>query len=1608
MSAKQNCFLAAACVAATVLLVSASMARAYDYTWSLATPGTYDWESDHWDVPANYPNGSGISAFLPTGATHWNVTSSTLTLGSLTIGCPAGSSGGQGGQAVQGTSLVFDNGTSDAVLSQGEIGTTSGTSLNFSTITLNSTLDVNCTSHITSQIDMVGTIGGPGGLNVYNAWGDSGWPGFQIHGAQTYIGGTTITNGQLTITSDSNGIGPSIKNGVVLNNGTIGIQGLSSLTSQSQVLGGMVSGTGNVYTGGNISFDNDANSWQGNLTVTGNFPAPVQFTSIKNVGGGPSALGNPQTVAEGTIYMSGVGGQTMEYTGSGDTTDRVFEISGATDGNWTAFVKASGATTVSSPFKITSDLAGNGVSWLALGGTGAGEWSGILSDRPWRALRIEKIDSGIWTLSGANTYTDETDVNDGTLQIGNGGSGESLASTKIVNNATLVFNHADALTYSGAISGNGSLIKTGSGILTLSGANNCSGPTTVSGGVLRLNSPTALSSGPLTINGGVVELANGDFQRDLGTGGGQVQITGGASGFSAYGATRAVTLGAAGSTVTWGSADFAPTTLVLNAATADSKLTLANGIDLNGTTRTIAVDANQAEITGAIHNTGATAGLTKSGNGILTLSGGLTCDGDTTVAGGELALRGSLAGLVVNDGATVTPLTGASLPTTALTMSGTASYKWLIGSSANSASLNSHIAVTGDVMLTGTPKLTIAAAGGSPNPAETYELLSYTGACVNVPAWTVDYSIVNADKGKAWQIGDGAWVTPDNWSGGTYSGGTVSYVGKTIVLTGLESSKSVPLSDSNVTIAPPNDAAVTGPSAPASVNTLQIGNGANAISLTVQSGGPLAVAGATTINQATLTLNDTLTTHSVVSSGVSTVSGSSSLGTVAAPLSSFSVPSGTTSFGGTVTVHTDALAVGGTVNLNAGSTVATKGVTGAGTVNFDGGTLKASADFTVDSSSANMNIQGGGAVINANGNTVTVNKTFAADLGDGGLTVQGSGTVLFKTAQIYTGPTTIKNGGTLQLQGVPPPVVVLNNSFESPTFGGGFHESTQPTSWDLSSGVGITSAGAPYMDPSYVPDGLQAAFTKGTGSQLGQDITFPSAGTYTISFYAVGRNGYSNPFTVSVGGTVLGGQIDPSQTSWTQYTETATVTAGVHSLIFANVNSGDVSVNFDDVVITGGGGGSNLLPTTTALSIEAGSTLDLNSASQQISSLTGSGTVTNTGGPATLTIGGTSSTFGGVISDGPGKTALTVSGGTLTLTGVNTFSGSTSITNGGMLVAGAPGALSLHSDVDVSNGVLDARTYAQTVNSLTVGGTGTLNLYVGNVLSVTETGAINLADGSTLNLSNLLNGTHVLMTYGAGMLSGTFTNTNLTGGYSLDYNYGGLNEIALVGAAASIAWKDPVSGSWGASAKWEGGSVPPNGAAVVIDKPTTSDLTITLDGARTVGTLALGSGAPTNGYILSGTDTLTFDPSATITVTDGKHAIETPVALTSGLDVSGSGTLTFSGSISGTGPLTMSGTGGTLILSGTGLYTGGTIVSAGLLAVTTSTALPDNQSLTVGAGGTLIFDPSYTGSPIMGTPVSAFAASAAGSPVSPVPEPSTLVLLLAGLAVGFGAWRRKK
>ena len=100
----------------------------------------------------------------------------------------------------------------------------------------------------------------------------------------------------------------------------------------------------------------------------------------------------------------------------------------------------------------------------------------------------------------------------------------------------------------------------------------------------------------------------------------------------------------------------------------------------------------------------------------------------------------------------------------------------------------------------------------------------------------------------------------------------------------------------------------------------------------------------------------------------------------------------------------------------------------------------------------------------------------------------------------------------------------------------------------------------------------------------------------------------------------------------------------------------------------------------------------------------------------------------------------------------------------------------------------------------------------------------------------------------------------------------------------------------------------------------------------------------------------------------GGSIINSNTAAMAVLTISPTGTTTtYSGSIlsggtNGAITLVLDGN-GTQVLAGANTYSGGTWVEAGTLIVNNSAALPDGSSLTVGAGGTFIFDPSVSGSP---------------------------------------------
>ena len=283
------------------------------------------------------------------------------------------------------------------------------------------------------------------------------------------------------------------------------------------------------------------------------------------------------------------------------------------------------------------------------------------------------------------------------------------------------------------------------------------------------------------------------------------------------------------------------------------------------------------------------------------------------------------------------------------------------------------------------------------------------------------------------------------------------------------------------------------------------------------------------------------------------------------------------------------------------------------------------------------------------------------------------------------------------------------------------------------------------------------------------------------------------------------------------------------------------------------------------------------------------------------------------------------------------------------------------------------------------GGTHSADLYLGNLGG--GSGTYNLSGGS-LSTSSVVIGNS-----GPGSFTQTGGTHSVSSEMYLGYDTGSSGTYTLSGSGLLSASFESVGGLGIGNFTQSGGTHSASGLVLA-------------ESASSAGIYNLNGGLLTLSGLIEGLGSAAFNFSGGTFQAGSTFSTSMPIVLgeagSNAVFDTGGNNLTLSGGLGGFGSLTKIG-GGALILSGTDLYRGGTKVNSGMLAVTSSSALPDNQSLTVGAGGTLIFDPSYSFSPILGTLAPPLAMN---SPVNPVPEPNTLVLLMVGLAVGLATWQR--
>ncbi|EAW1685514.1 fibronectin-binding autotransporter adhesin ShdA, partial [Salmonella enterica subsp. enterica serovar Kalamu] len=178
--------------------------------------------------------------------------------------------------------------------------------------------------------------------------------------------------------------------------------------------------------------------------------------------------------------------------------DETLTLSGSN--TYTGGTTISGGTLVASNVDAlgTGDVTDNATLELNTGGT----FDNVISG----SGQVVKSGDKTLTLSGANSYTGGTTINDGTLVASNV---EALGSGDVTNDAVLELNTGGDFTNN--ISGSGQVVKSGDDVLTLSGANSYSGGTLISDGTLVASNVEALGTGDITDNA-VLELnTGGDF-----------------------------------------------------------------------------------------------------------------------------------------------------------------------------------------------------------------------------------------------------------------------------------------------------------------------------------------------------------------------------------------------------------------------------------------------------------------------------------------------------------------------------------------------------------------------------------------------------------------------------------------------------------------------------------------------------------------------------------------------------------------------------------------------------------------------------------------------------------------------------------------------------------------------------------------------------------------------------------------------------------------------------------------------------------------------------------------------------------------------------------------
>jgi len=539
--------------------------------------------------------------------------------------------------------------------------------------------------------------------------------------------------------------------------------------------------------------------------------------------------------------------------------------------------------------------------------------------------------------------------------------------------------------------------------------------------------------------------------------------------------------------------------------------------------------------------------------------------------------------------------------------------------------------------------------------------------------------------------------------------------------------------------------------------------------------------------------------------------------------------------------------------------------------------------------------------------------------GSGGLFENGNGILVLEAGAAYTGNTTIQGGATLQL--------------------------------------GCADA---------LPSGQDAGSVRVNGT-----LDLGGYSTTVVGLRGRGLVTSSAPGLVTL-------SVDTTQSS----TFSGVIEDGLGTVALTTVGTGALTLNGENTfsgVVTIGEGSTLRLGSADALHSdpEVNGTLDLAGYSTQLDGLWGSGTITSSvSGAVTLTVDTTnySGTFSGVIENGSGTMSVTITGtGTQTLSGTNTYSGTTTVSAGtlqvgdyysggtlgsGAVVDNASLVFSCYGTVTFANAISGTGTVTQsnsygtlilTGNNTYSGGTtvssGTLQVGSGGTSGTIGSGAVTNNESlvfnrsDTITVSGAISGTGSLTQQGTGtlVLSGSNTYSGSTvvnsGGTLRAGSNGALpsgsgkSDVTLDGTLDLNGYSPSVNGLTGSGTVTAG--VAGTATLSVGNNNQSSTFSgVIQDGSGTVSLTKVGTGT----LYLTGTNT--FSGGTTISAGSlqlgyysstgslGTGAVVDNASLV----FSRSGTATIPNAISGSGTVTLEGSGNTVILTGNNTYTGTTTI----------------------------------------------------------------------------------